>query len=382
MDYSRGTKKLKMLLKTLIKGFYFREGGIKKMSIHKNALNSRENCFNRINEEGAFSVKEINDIGLGCESKIKVTCTNCNNEVIITRKRAYKHSCPICGEFESSNEYLINKILKDNDIKFVREYRIHSFDLIQKIDFYIPALNLGIEHQGNQHYNKNNGFYDEDLVKRDRLKFVSCFKIGIGLVYTYENEGLLFNQLYNVFLPYGVHLKRCIDTEYPPAKKQLNFIKENQNKSISWYTRKLGYGEKTFNRYLKMCGFIGLAECAVYMRWENIPDEDFLDYLSHNGLRRTASYYDKTVKTVTTHMNNLGYKKLYELQLERKTIIDAFDKKYILDLIVSEKGLLGASKKLGFPKYVLEHYLPSLGYKNYQEVVKLYIKGIKKYEYI
>lgn len=342
------------------------------MKINKNAENSRINCMNRINREGRFFIEDIGDIGLGCESNVKAICTSCDSKVCISRRRAYNYSCPVCGDFESSNEHLINKILKDNNIKFYREYNIKSFGNTQLLDFYIPKFNLAIEHQGNQHYNKNNGLYNIDVVKRDKSKFVSCLLKGIGLTYTYENEGLIFDQLYKIFTDYGIHLKKYIGTDYPPAKEQWEFIQKNPNKSIAWYLSELGYGRKTFDRYLKMCGFIGLSESMVYLRWKRIPDDEFLDYLSYNGLRKTATHYNKTVKTVTTHLCDLGYKNLYDLQMERETTIEAYDKKYILDLIVSKGSLKGASEKLGFPKYILEHYLPKLGYKNYADVCKNY----------
>lgn len=342
----------------------------------KNKLNGRARFFERVNKEGKFFISDIETIPLGFDEKVEVTCTNCGSLVKILKTTAYDHTCPICGNFESSNEHLISKILNENNIEFVREYQIkfsqQGKQRYQMLDFYLPKYNIAIEHQGNQHYNPKNGLYNDGVVKRDKLKYSVCVLMGIGLFYTYENGGLIFDQLSTLFKPYGIKLKKYIGSKYPPANVQLQFLRDNPGHNVQWYTENLGYGEKTFFRYLKMCGLIGLSDALIYLRWEGIPDEEFLDYLAHGGIAKASAHFNKTQKTVTTHLNDLGYKNLQELQLERKTIPEAYPDTHILDLIVSQGGLKGASEVLGFPKYIIEHYLPKIGYKNYQDVLHNY----------
>jgi len=359
-----------------------------KCSYKNMGMNYKENnvCNFYDKYQGDRFCFDMKEVPYSIEESFSVVCSKCGSSIQRNRRQiVYGARCPVCETNASSGEKSIINILYKNGIKFIKEYYFVNPLLGnrgQRMDFYVNNLNLFIEFQGSQHYDKGNAWNTVYLGKRDRAKFAYAFQRGWELCYIYENKDI-FIQLQEIFSAMGIILKN------PESEYKVNYsIDDIINFSgrdgvhIDDVCNKYNIGQKTLFRYIKGKGYKNFKELQLRARWENIPDEDFLDYLSHNGLRRTASYYDKTVKTVTTHMNNLGYKKLYELQLERKTIIDAFDKKYILDLIVSEKGLLGASKKLGFPKYVLERYLPSLGYKNYQEVVKLYIKGIKKYEYI
>lgn len=329
--------------------------------------------YNDINFQ--FSIDEIPQSSL---EYFKVVCKKCHSSVNLNRRRISRgHMCPVCEASMSSGEREIVNILEYNNISFIKEYFFVNPLLNnrgQRMDFYLSDYNLFIEFQGSQHYDENNAWHSDYLNERDRKKFAYSLLMGWNLCYVYESNDI-FEQLECALNLSNVNIEKPLheyEVDYS-VQSVLNYMSK-PGVTYKDVCNKFNIGYKTAERYLSINGIRGLKELQIQARWENIPDEDFLDYLSHNGLRRTASYYDKTVKTVTTHMNNLGYKKLYELQLERKTIIDAFDKKYILDLIVSEKGLLGASKKLGFPKYVLEHYLPSLGYKNYQEVVKFYIK--------
>ena len=349
-------------------------------SYRKIAVNRKEkeraNFYSKYNNLSYLFNKE--DVPNVVDEKFGVFCIKCGSTLYMNRRQIVNDiRCQVCEVSASFGEKSIINVLSKNKIKFIKEYYFKNPLLEgngQRMDFYIPDYNVFIEYQGEQHYNTSNAWNTEHLNIRDRAKFAYALYLGYELFYIYDNEAV-FDKLYELFRAYHVELQA------PYSEYQVNYTIDEileyasrEDISLDDVYKRFKIGNKTFVRYLKSKGYNNVYDLVIRRRWKNIPDEEFLDYLSHNGLRRTASYYDKTVKTVTTHMNDLGYKKLYELQLERKTIIDALDKKYILDLIVSEKGLIGASKKLGFPKYVLEHYLPRLGYKNYQEVVKFYIK--------
>lgn len=339
-----------------------------------NQERGRESFFNRVNSGNMFTINSINNIPLDAKEKVSVKCNNCGEVIVISRKHAIEHTCPLCGKFESSNEHLIAKILDDSNVKYAREYRVEYTNApieYQLIDFYLPDFNLAIEHQGNQHYNPKNGHYNKDVVKRDNIKKEQLPKLGITIRYTYENKGLIYNQLQDILSDYGIKINKVIGSKYPPAQAVLDFIGKNQDKPYNWFLNELGYGSKTFDRYLKMTGLVGYEDALIYFRWKDIPDEAFLDYLGHNGIANTAKHFNKTVKTTTTHMHDLGYKSCKELQIERKLILDAFSDDEILTL-VKEYSIAKAAEKLGFKKYHLEHYLPKIGYKNKAEVMEKY----------
>lgn len=344
-----------------------------------NSENGRWTFFNRVNSGEKFQVESIDNVPRGANNPVIAKCLNCGETVEISRKRALDGTCPLCGNFESSNEHLIAKILDDSNVKYIREYKVdyENADMkFQLLDFYLPEHNLAIEHQGNQHYNPKNGLYSEDVVRRDELKREQVAKLGINLAYTYENGGLIFDQLQDILWNYGVFLNKVIGSKYPPAQEALDFVEKNQDKSYQWFLDKLHYGNKTFDRYLKMTGLVGYVDALSYFRWKEIPDDEFLDYLSENGIRKTAKHFNRTIKTTTTHMYDLGYQTLLDLQIERKLVLEAFPDDIILNL-VSQYSIKESAERLGFKKYHLEHYLPKIGYKNRQDVLANYHPTMK-----
>lgn len=166
-------------------------------------------------------------------------------------------------------------------------------------------------------------------------------------------------------------LTKIIGSKYPQAQEALDFVEKNQDKSYQWFIDNLPYGSKTFDRYLKMTGLVGYTDALVYLRWKDIPDEEFLLYLAHNSINSAARYFNRTIKTTTTHMRDLGYQTLLDLQIERKTVLEAFSDEEILDLVM-QHSVKESAEMLGFKKYHLEHYLPKIGYKNRQDVLDNY----------
>lgn len=93
-----------------------------------------------------------------------------------------------CGCIRSKGEFQIEQLLKEHNIKYKKEYSFE--DLIDKLplrfDFAIlndeEELICLIEFQGKQYYDKNNGFYSEDLVKHDKIKQEYCKEGDIPLI--------------------------------------------------------------------------------------------------------------------------------------------------------------------------------------------------------
>lgn len=84
----------------------------------------------------------------------------------------------------------IANILTNNNIDFKRQF---SFDDLKnpktnyklRFDFAIiknDKIVCLIEYQGEQHYEKNNPWYSEDLIERDNLKKEYCDKNNILLI--------------------------------------------------------------------------------------------------------------------------------------------------------------------------------------------------------
>ena len=100
------------------------------------------------------------------------------------------------------------KILCENDIEYERQ---KTFDWlkrkngVQKLDFFIPLLNIAIECQGEQHYKPvdfaGNGEewakkLFEQNIKRDKIKLCKVLKHNIKMIYVNEeNKNNFLNEI-------------------------------------------------------------------------------------------------------------------------------------------------------------------------------------------
>ena len=80
----------------------------------------------------------------------------CGN-VFYTTYRAFlkgKWLCDDCTKRYSKNEILIENLLEQEKIKYIRQYKFHDCSYIRELffDFYLPDYNICIEVDGEQHY--------------------------------------------------------------------------------------------------------------------------------------------------------------------------------------------------------------------------------------
>ena len=124
----------------------------------------------------------------GKRSRIYYCECDCGNIV-----PAAQHQYLVCGDLtscgciRSKGEYQIEQLLKENNIKYVREYSFSDLvdDLPLRFDFAIFNGNklIGlIEFQGEQHYIPSNGFYNETLIEHDKMKREYCKNHNIPLI--------------------------------------------------------------------------------------------------------------------------------------------------------------------------------------------------------
>lgn len=97
--------------------------------------------------------------------------------------------CPICGE--SKLERQVRKLLKNNNIEFIYQYR-NKWLGKQSLDFYLPNHNIAIECQGMQHFEPidfaGKGYewakkYFSYVQKMDKLKNKKCKNQKVNLIY-------------------------------------------------------------------------------------------------------------------------------------------------------------------------------------------------------
>lgn len=114
---------------------------------------------------------------------------NCDNEIVVKSNYLVQGDTKSCGCIKSFGETNLQKILLENHVDFKREYSFE--DLLSKLgnklrfDFAIfnnNKLELLIECDGNQHYDKNNPRYSETIVENDEKKNNYCKKRNIQLL--------------------------------------------------------------------------------------------------------------------------------------------------------------------------------------------------------
>lgn len=96
--------------------------------------------------------------------------------------------CPFCNE--SHLEKATEKILKINNINFIRQYSPIWLGK-QSLDFYLPDYNLAIECQGKQHFGLSGWDIDQDLIiSLDIKKYNICNENNVNITYITEEKYL------------------------------------------------------------------------------------------------------------------------------------------------------------------------------------------------
>lgn len=116
--------------------------------------------------------------------------------------------CPFCRI--SLLEKQVEKLLTDNDIEFVRNYKTEWLINNKKLslDFYLPKYNIAIECQGEQHFKPIEWFggikQHQKQLQNDKIKYDLCEEHGIKILYF---SNLKIDYPYNVIEDEKVLLK-------------------------------------------------------------------------------------------------------------------------------------------------------------------------------
>ena len=119
------------------------------------------------------------------KTEIFIICPIHNGFYQVPAEHLRGKGCPCCKS--SKGETIIDNFLKNNNIKFLRQYK---FDECKgkkyklPFDFFLPDYNIAIEYDGSQHFFGWN--YDKESLKgiqeRDLIKTEYCIKNGINLI--------------------------------------------------------------------------------------------------------------------------------------------------------------------------------------------------------
>lgn len=135
----------------------------------------------------------------GANKKVCIVCPKHGDFWQTPHHHLHGHGCPVCNN--SRLENIVRNFLMENNIKFAEQYTAKWLGK-QRLDFYLPELNIAIECQGEQHfgevYYRSKKLTDEirkqmfqNNVKRDMQKLEKCKKQNVLLLY-YSDLDILF----------------------------------------------------------------------------------------------------------------------------------------------------------------------------------------------
>ena len=113
---------------------------------------------------------------------------------------SHQQGCPICSE--SKYENYINRLLSDNNINFEREKKFEWLGS-QSLDFYLPEYNIGIEVQGDFHF--DNIVINGHIVGKarqvilDEKKKGMCDEHGVKLIYAVPSKFIVDTFISNIY---------------------------------------------------------------------------------------------------------------------------------------------------------------------------------------
>lgn len=147
------------------------------------------------------NVKYVNNL-----TKVSITCRKHGDFLCTPGNHLRGRGCPICkAENYVYEDRLYNCLLTvfDKD-DIVRQYRADWLTNRKSIDFFIPKYNIGIEHQGSQHFKpvKRLGGEEKYLkrIRLDKEKHEECLNNNVKLLYfAYEKYTIPKNYLGTVY---------------------------------------------------------------------------------------------------------------------------------------------------------------------------------------
>ena len=179
----------------IVRGKALRNGNTKSCGCYQKERASQSN----MDRVGSLVGKKFGKLTVICENgfithtsgkKSRIYYCECDCGNIVP---AAQHQYLVCGDLtscgclRSKGEYQIEQLLKEYNIKYIREYSFSDLvdDLPLRFDFAIFNENklIGlIEFQGEQHYIPSNGFYNETLIEHDKMKKEYCKNHNIPLI--------------------------------------------------------------------------------------------------------------------------------------------------------------------------------------------------------
>ena len=155
-----------------------------------NKKRTLESFINDANKKHNYFFNYNKSVYNGIHNKLIITCPIHGDFLQAPNDHLRGQGCPLCKQSKLENEIML--LLKENNIKYITQYRYDDSNLKYRLDFYLPDYKIGIECQGEQHFKKvdfaNKGEeWSEKLyinnMKNDLYKQKKCTEKKIKLIY-------------------------------------------------------------------------------------------------------------------------------------------------------------------------------------------------------
>lgn len=152
--------------------------------------------------------------------------------------------CPECGKKFGISEREVLSALQDKygNVEYQKPFPfLKSKTSYQKLDYYLPDYNIGIEYQGSQHFGSNRRFGGdvgyEKVKDRDARKFQKCERNGIKMFYISFERNIPPDYFAPVYTDFDA-LSKAID-EYIKTKQPVKLNEQDLKKIINDTLKKL-----------------------------------------------------------------------------------------------------------------------------------------------
>lgn len=233
-----------------------------------------------------------------------LVCGNTYNKKYIPnrKQRIISLKCSNCNIKESSGEYVTRKFLEYNNIRYKKEYLFYNpvSTSNQRMDYFLPEYNRGIEIMGEQHYDSKNGFNSKRMNFLDWAKYRWARYNGIIIDYVDYHSSIL-HQLTKLFP----------GTKIPPRNyynydqtydNVIQYLWEGHN--LQEASKEFNIGIKPVKRFLKMAGYkdyYDLADQALQER-NGFNYDDLINWLRHHHASTLKDKYGVTLRYVQRHI--------------------------------------------------------------------------------
>lgn len=182
----------------IVKGISLRAGHTKscgclqKDIVRQQGFNNTADLLNK--RFGKLTVKERIIGNKDKRGKWLCVC-DCGGTTITTSDKLLSGHTQSCGCVQSRGEETIANFLSNNNITFSKEYSFSDLKRKNRLRFDFAIFNNNtlqclIEFDGVQHFNKKNGFYNEEIVENDKAKDKYCLDNNIKLFRIKYNDNI------------------------------------------------------------------------------------------------------------------------------------------------------------------------------------------------